>query len=81
VTLPPEEYSAAWDVVIDTAGATTDDETRPAGAVLQVESRSVVVLREHAEPEAAPDHSVAASVAAMAEAAKPPPKQTRPKRR
>jgi isoamylase len=78
VTLPPEEYSAAWDVVIDTAGATTDDETRHAGAMLKVESRSVVVLREHAEPEAAPDHSVAASVAALVEPAKP---QTRPKRR
>jgi isoamylase len=78
VTLPPEEYSPAWDVVIDTAGATTDDETRPAGAVLKVESRSVVVLREHSEPEAAPDHSVAASVAALVEPAKPP---KRPKRR
>jgi len=64
--LPPEEYSAAWDVLIDTAGATTDTEPRVAGASLMLESRSLVVLREQTEPVAEPDHSVAASVAAMA---------------
>ena len=65
VVLPPEEYAARWDVVIDTAGHATDTEPFEAGATLALESRSVVVLREHSAPEAAPDHSVAASVAAL----------------
>ena len=67
LTLPPEEYSAGWDVLIDTAGATTDDRAarRPVGS-LKLEARSVVVLREQSEPVAEADHSVAASVAAMA---------------
>jgi len=65
VVLPPEEYAARWDVVIDTAGHVTDTEPFEPGATLALESRSVVVLREHSAPEAAPDHSVAASVAAL----------------
>jgi glycogen operon protein len=65
-TLPPDEYADAWDVVIDT-GATADQEQGlPAGSILHLEHRSLVVLREHSEPEAEPDHSVAASVAALA---------------
>ncbi|MGI8646096.1 MAG: hypothetical protein ACR2JD_07245 [Nocardioides sp.] len=44
--LPPEEYSASWDVLIDTAGATTDTEPRGADSPLVLESRSLVVLRE-----------------------------------
>ncbi len=77
VTLPPEEYSAGWGVVIDTGGSSADDEQRPAGAQLDVEARSVVVLREYAEPAAAPDHSVAASVAALVEESKPASRQQR----
>lgn len=65
VTLPPDEYAAAWDVVIDTGGH-VDGDTHPAGATLHMETRSLVVLREHTEPEGEPDHSVAASVAALA---------------
>ncbi|MGZ4450403.1 MAG: glycogen debranching enzyme, partial [Nocardioides sp.] len=65
VTLPPEQYAAAWDVVIDTGGA-ADDGEHAAGSTLALESRSLVVLREHGEPQTAPDHSVAASVAALA---------------
>jgi glycogen operon protein len=64
-TLPDEEYAAAWDVVIDTGG-TPGDEPVAAGSTLHLESRSVVVLREHSEPEAEPDSSVAASLAAQA---------------
>ncbi|MCD4526780.1 glycogen debranching protein GlgX [Nocardioides sp. cx-173] len=67
VTLPPEEYAAAWDVVIDTAGGVDDSEPCPAGATLSMEHRSLIVLREHLEPEDEPDHSVAASLAAQAE--------------
>ncbi|MDO9498225.1 MAG: glycogen debranching protein GlgX [Nocardioides sp.] len=67
VTLPPEEYAAAWDVVIDTAGHVDEKTPYAAGATLHLEHRSLVVLREYAEPEAEPDHSVAASVAAQSD--------------
>ena len=39
----------------------------PAGSTFELDTRTVVVLQEHAEPEAEPDHSVAASVAALAQ--------------
>jgi isoamylase len=62
-TLPSEEYSPAWEIVIDTGGAGADSLPRPAGARHTVMGRSLVVLREYHEPEVAPDHSVAASLA------------------
>jgi len=62
--LPPDEYAAGWDVVVDT-GSDESDRTCPAGATLPLAERSVVVLREHAEPAPAPDVSAAASVAAQ----------------
>ena len=66
MTLPPEEYAAAWDVVIDTGGDADDgrDPRRRARRSTSA-THSLVVLREHAEPEAEPDHSVAASLAAL----------------
>jgi len=63
VTLPPDEYADAWDVVIDTGGSADDDGTFPAGATFTLPHRSMVVLREHRPPEVEPDSSVAASVA------------------
>ena len=63
VTLPPDEYADAWDVVIDTGGSADEQEPRPAGTTFPMAHRSLVVLREHQEPEIEPDHSVAASVA------------------
>jgi isoamylase len=65
VTLPPDEYAAAWDVVIDTGGAVDDTRPLPASAVFPMQDRSLVVLREHTQPEVEPDHSVAASLAAQ----------------
>jgi len=67
VTLPPGEYAAAWDVVIDTGGDAEEDRTYDAGAGLTLPERSMLVLREHSQPEAEPDRSVAASVAAQAQ--------------
>ena len=61
--LPPDEYAPAWEIVVDTAGAGADSVARPAGAIQTVAGRSLVVLRAYVEPEAAPDHSVAASLA------------------
>ena len=66
-TLPTDEYAAAWDVVIDTGGSADTAQTHAAGATLALATHSLVVLREHAEPEAEPDHSVAASLAALAD--------------
>ncbi|MDT9595345.1 glycogen debranching protein GlgX [Nocardioides zeae] len=67
VQLPPEEYAEAWDVVVDTAGVLADDRPHAAASRLPVASRSVVVLREHHAPVEEPDHSVAASLAAMSD--------------
>jgi isoamylase len=66
VTLPPEEYAEAWDVVLDTGDALDDAEICKAGTPIALESRSLVVLRQHAGPEEEPDHSVAASLASQA---------------
>ena len=65
MTLPPKEFAKAWDVVIDTSGAADTATTLAAGSTFELDTRTVVVLQEHAEPEAEPDHSVAASVAAL----------------
>jgi glycogen operon protein len=63
LTLPPEEYAAAWDVEIDTAGR---EPAAPlvAGSTSTLAGRSVLVLRAHAPVPDQPDSSVAASVAA-----------------
>ncbi|ARJ04877.1 glycogen operon protein GlgX homolog [Cnuibacter physcomitrellae] len=67
-TIPQAEYSEAWDVVIDTAGASADLLTVQAGETITVEQKSMVVLIAHSEPELEPDHSVAASLTAQADA-------------
>ncbi|GAB3071336.1 glycogen debranching protein GlgX [Nocardioides zeae] len=68
VTLPPAEYAEGWDVVIDTAGKLADDSTHAPGAELPLASRSVIVLREQQPAdETEVDHSVAASIAALAD--------------
>jgi glycogen operon protein len=67
VTLPSDEYADAWDVVIDTGGAADAAQALAAGSSFHLETHSLVVLREHAEPEKLPDHSVAASLASLAD--------------
>ncbi|WP_205471316.1 glycogen debranching protein GlgX [Nocardioides sp. SYSU D00038] len=63
VTLPPDEYADAWDVVVDTGSEGPDTQTHPAGGTLALTGMSMLVLREHEEPAAEVDHSAAASVA------------------
>jgi isoamylase len=65
ITLPPDEYAAAWDVVIDTGDVKRRRGAMKAGVRSKIAPRSVVVLREHTTPTTAPDTSVAASVAAQ----------------
>jgi glycogen operon protein len=67
-TLPSDEFAPAWDVVIDTAGQNADTKPVNAGQPLPVEAKSLVVLRAHTVEEVEPDHSVAASLAALAQA-------------
>ena len=64
--LPDLDFSPKWDVIIDTAGELTD--TRPIlpGEHVDLQKRSLIVLREHSVPEPEVDHSVAASLAALA---------------
>ncbi|NHC22881.1 glycogen debranching protein GlgX [Nocardioides sp. IC4_145] len=70
VTLPPDEYAAGWDVVVDTghdAGPEGGPTGLEPGSSIPLETHSMVVLRQHAAPEAEVDTSVAASVAALIE--------------
>lgn len=66
VVLPADEYADAWDVVVDT-GRDSDATGLQPGSTLSLETHSLVVLRQHAAPEAEVDTSVAASVAALIE--------------
>ncbi len=61
--LPPEEFSAAWQTVIDTSGISDDGAALPAGASVTVTARGTVVLietsgQEPADPEVAPAAAV-----------------------
>jgi isoamylase len=64
-TIPSEEYSPVWEIVVDTAGIAADSELRIAGSTVVVEAKSLIVLRAHVEPEVEVDHSVAASLAVL----------------
>jgi isoamylase len=72
-TLPSEEYSPAWEIVVDTGGEGADTIPRPAGAKMTLVARSLIVLRAYQEPEVAPDHSVAASLAVLSGSHAPSP--------
>ena len=67
VVLPGEEYAPAWDVVIDTAADEPAEEPLAAGASVQLDARSTLVLIEHRQAPAKPNVSAAASVAVIAE--------------
>jgi len=64
-TLPADEYSPVWEIVVDTAGISADSEPRVAGSEVTVEAKSLIVLRAHVEPEVEADHSVAASLSVL----------------
>jgi isoamylase len=64
-TVPPDEYSPFWEIVVDTVGEQADSHPREAGSPVTVEGKSVLVLRAHTPvaTETETDHSVAASLA------------------
>jgi glycogen operon protein len=66
--MPAAEFAECWDTIVDTAGAGADSEPVPAGAVIPVAGKAVVVLCRHRPPEVPVDHSVAASLAAASDA-------------
>ena len=66
VTVPSKEYGDLWDQVIDTAGEYADSEPVTADSKISVAAKSMVVLRVHPQEEEVHDHSVAASLAALA---------------
>ncbi|WP_370247969.1 glycogen debranching protein GlgX [Nocardioides sp.] len=67
LTLPPAEYAARWDVAFDTGSAAPTGAPLAAEQQVPIAARSMLVLVEHTAPEAAPDLSAAASVAAQQE--------------
>jgi len=67
ITLPPQEYSAQWEVAIDTAGEGLEPAPLEAASTRTLGGRSVLVLMEHTGASAEPRLSVAASVEAMTE--------------
>jgi isoamylase len=64
--LPDVEFSPKWDIVVDTAGALADSDPVEPGEAVELQGRSMVVMREHTVPEPEVDHSVAASLAVLA---------------
>ncbi|GAA2754171.1 glycogen debranching protein GlgX [Amnibacterium kyonggiense] len=66
--LPAKTYGASWDVVVDTSAHNTDRGPLRAGNQLPLQGRSLVVLQAHQDLETEPDHSVAASLAVLANA-------------
>ncbi|MFC6325114.1 glycogen debranching protein GlgX [Microbacterium koreense] len=70
-TIPTAEYSPRWDVVIDTAGARADGPPLDPGGSVVLEAKSLMLLREHDVPEPEIDHSVAASLVALADSEMP----------
>ncbi|GAB2899973.1 glycogen debranching protein GlgX [Neomicrococcus lactis] len=66
ITIPSEKFAKGWDIVVDTAGTSADSQVLAAGSTFKITARSMIVLREHEDVEVDTDHSVAASLAAMA---------------
>ena len=77
-TIPAAEYSANWDIVVDTAGAAADTTPRPAGDKLSITAKSLTVLRAHQADAVQVDHSVAASLTVLAGAPSHPDVPSRP---
>jgi glycogen operon protein len=71
VTLPAEEYAAAWAAVVDTAADAGAREPLAPGSTMVLEEQSLVVLQQYAEPPAEPDTSVAASLGALEDSGTP----------
>ena len=65
--IPHRAYSPKWDIIVDTAGELADSEPVEPGGAVRLAASSLVVLRAHTVPEPDVDHSVAASLAVLAQ--------------
>ncbi|WP_100814450.1 glycogen debranching protein GlgX [Microbacterium lacus] len=65
--IPHRAYSPKWDIIVDTAGELADSEPVEPGGAIRLAASSLVVLRAHTVPEPDVDHSVAASLAVLAQ--------------
>ncbi len=65
--IPPDEYSALWEILVDTADRAYSHKQLKAGSVLKLAAKSLVVLRAYSGPEVEVDYSAAASLAARTE--------------
>jgi glycogen operon protein len=72
ITIPPDEYAEAWDVLIDTGAEQERGGAIRAGETGRLAPRSFALLRQHALPAEA-DFSVAASIAANRASSAPEP--------
>ncbi|MCU1508194.1 MAG: glgX [Glaciihabitans sp.] len=64
-TLPPEEYSPEWEVVVDTAGEIADTAPRAPGSTVAAKPKTLIVLRAFVAPEVDTDHAIAASLSSL----------------
>jgi isoamylase len=64
-TLPQGEFSPAWEIVVDTAGAGVSTDPRMAGTTITAQAVSALILRQYDGPEPESDNSVAASLIAL----------------
>jgi len=62
LTLPPAEYGARWERLVDTSGLGDTATVIEAGSSMQLEAISLVVLREHVEAEHTVDDAVSLSL-------------------
>ncbi|KRF33327.1 glycogen debranching protein GlgX [Yonghaparkia sp. Soil809] len=62
LTLPPAEYGARWERLVDTSGLGDTAAVIDAGSSMQLEAISLVVLREHVEAEHTVDDAVSLSL-------------------
>jgi isoamylase len=63
-TIPTDEHSPAWEIVVDTAGVLANELTA-AGAVITIEPKSLVVLRAHEPEPIETDNTVATSLTVL----------------
>ncbi|UKA69080.1 glycogen debranching protein GlgX (plasmid) [Arthrobacter sp. FW306-05-C] len=63
--LPGPDYSKAWEPLIDTAGERAGQGFIGANGTVELEGKSLLVLRAYTQPAKNPDNSVAASVASL----------------
>ena len=64
-TVPQDEFTPTWDVLVDTGGELADSTPLRGGDQVMLKAKSFVLLREHIEQPPEVGHSVAASLAAL----------------